>query len=850
MFNKNIYITGGLGYIGMELCKLYSGYSRYNKISVIDNKFYSSRVAQLKKWGINYFQADILNNNALASIIKKPDIVFHLAGITDVATTVEDKDKNNDDLVRKTGILGTKNIISFCNENTKLIFPSTHVIFEGLNKLTKDIDEEFTPLPNLEYSKGKLASEIDIQNSNIKYVILRLGSVFGNSFDSTRFNIMPNLFSKITSESGVIQLFSGGNQLKSLVSIKDVARAMMFVAENQKIENEIFNIVNENLTVKEVANLCKKINPNLTLKKTNNLIPNEGYSLSNKKIKNFGFEFLYSLEQSITEFVTDFSERQQIDSNEKIEIGSNNFVDHRGIISNYYFDDPINVIGYVESKKNTIRGNHYHPIQTQKCLLISGSYISITKDLMKPNSVEETKLIKAGELSIIPPFVAHTMVFLENSVFLNLVTGEREHENYGITHTIKYELVNKDLGNFLLNNYKLDCRVCGNRDLILYLSLGLSPLANNLLNKKNAEFQKFPLEVNFCNKCFNSQLSVVVPASEMFDNYLYLSSTTESFRKHFEELACKLKNDLKLNKSSLVVDIGSNDGIFLKPLKEFGINAIGVEPAKNIALIAENNALKTINSYFNKRTANKIKSEFGSVDLVTGFNVFAHGDNLFEIAQNIEKILKPDGKFIFEVQYLYDTIKELTFDNIYHEHCNYWTVLSLKAFFDKLQLKIYKIERINTHGGSIRVYTSMNVEEKIHPSVNKFLNKEVEAGLNKFTTYKNFGLSVEQVKIKSVIKINKLIAKKRKIIGYGAPAKATTILNYYGLTNLEIEFIVDENPLKQGKFIPGSNIKIIPIDFVDLSKFDYVLVLAWNFFEQIQTKLSTKFTKNQFIKLK
>ena len=160
--------------------------------------------------------------------------------------------------------------------------------------------------------------------------------------------------------------------------------------------------------------------------------------LSNSKIKNAGFVFKYNLKNSIKEMIDEWTITKKIESNEIIENGKDDFVDDRGIISNYYFDDSINMIGYVESKKETLRGNHYHPIQTQKCLLIKGSYISITKDLSNNNSVVETRLIKEGDLSTIPPYVAHTMVFLEDSVFLNLVNGEREHENYGITHTIPF----------------------------------------------------------------------------------------------------------------------------------------------------------------------------------------------------------------------------------------------------------------------------------------------------------------------------------------------------------------------------------------------------------------------------
>ena len=359
------------------------------------------------------------------------------------------------------GVEGTQNIINLSSKSAKIVFPSTHVIFEGLKKVEHNIDETYEPSPVLNYAKGKLQSENDLIKSNKNFVILRLGSLYGKSFDSTRLNIMPNLFAKISSFNGKITLYSGGKQLKSLVSINDVVRCMEFVGENKKINKEIFNCVNENLSVKDVADLCKKINKKTDVVITDDPIPNEGYTLTNKKIRSKGFKFLYNVEDSFREMISSWSDQSQILSNEIIESGADEFVDERGIISNYYVDDSINMIGYVESKKGSIRGNHYHPVQTQKCLLIKGKYISVTKDLLNPSSVVETRLIKDGDLSTIPPNVAHTMVFLEDSVFLNLVNGEREHENYGMTHTLKHELVDRKLGDLLIKSYKTDCRVCG-----------------------------------------------------------------------------------------------------------------------------------------------------------------------------------------------------------------------------------------------------------------------------------------------------------------------------------------------------------------------------------------------------
>ena len=846
---KKIIITGGLGYIGMELCKIFSGKSRQLDITVIDNNFSSSRVSQLKRWGIKFKQIDILDSKNLEKEIHNADVIYHLAGITDVATTKDDVNIEKEKKVYDVGVVGTQNIIKFSQKNVKIVFPSTHVIFEGLTKVEKEIKEDYEPMPILGYGKGKNESEKDLINSNKNFVILRLGSLYGNSLDSTRLNIMPNLFSKIAAFDGEITLYSGGDQLKSLVSVYDVARCMEFVGENKNINNEIFNCVNENLTVKDVAGICKKVNKNLIVISTDDPVPNKGYTLSNKKIKNEGFKFLYKIENSIEEMIHAWSDRNIITMNEDIKVGADNFEDARGIISNYYFDDSINMIGYVESKKGTMRGNHYHPIQTQKCLLIKGSYVSITKDLANKNSVVETRLINEGDLSTIPPYVAHTMVFLEDSVFLNLVNGEREHQNYGITHTIPHQLVDEKLLNNLLDSYITSCRVCGG-GFNHYLSLGLSPLANNLNDKKNARNDLYPLDLNFCNQCSNSQLSVVVPPEKMFDNYFYLSSTSQQFRDHFVDIANELKSDLKLKNSSLIVDIGSNDGIFLDPVKNLGINAIGIEPAKNVAKIANSKKLKTLPEYFSDKTVNKIIKTFGKADVVTAFNVFAHGDGLKDILKNTENLLKKNGEFIFEIQYLLRTLKDLTFDNIYHEHVNYWCLLAILNFFEDSKMKVYKVKEVDTHGGSLRVYTTKNKNKRMHKSVSQYVEIEKKNKLDKYSTYLKFAKEVEGTKRRSLEMINKIKMEEKQIIGYGAPAKATTILNYFGLSHEDLSFTVDDNLLKQNKFIPETGIQIKNIDDIKPNTYDYVLVLAWNFFEAIKKNNEKIFSQSKFIKLK
>lgn len=832
MNKQKIVITGGLGYIGFELCKLYSGETRYKNIVVIDREFFPSRVKQLRNWGFEFIQTSTTNQTQIEEIVKTADIVHHFSGITDVPRTTSEVSVEKEKEIFKVGIESTNNILNAISDKCKLIFPSTHVIFEGLTETKFDIDENEQPCPILSYAKVKYQNELDIINSNKNYVIFRLASVYGLSEDNTRLNIMPNLFSKMASQDLSLKLFAGGKQYKSLVSVVDVARAFKFAAESS-VSNQIFNLCNENLTVKQVAELCKKHKPDVNLIETDDKIPNLGYTLTNKKLINIGFKFLYNIDTSIKEMITAWSKQFKCSDLEYIINSGNDYIDSRGKITNYELTEPINLIGYIESKKGTVRANHYHPIQEQKCLLIKGKYISVIKDLSDPNSSVQTRIIKEGDIAVIQPNVAHTMVFLEDSIFLNLVRGDRDHENYGVTHTIPYKLVNDEFRNNLLNHYSTSCRSSDSNNLRPVLSLGLSPLANNLLNSKDDTDELYPLEITYCPDSHNCQLSYVVPANKMFDNYLYVSSTTKTFRDHFATAADKYIDLYKLNSESLVVDIGSNDGIALKPLKEKGIKVVGVEPAKNIADIANKHGINTINDYFTNSVCESIVKNYGYVDLVTASNVFAHADGLSDIVKNVFKMLKPDGTFIIEVQYLLDTIKDLTFDNIYHEHVNYWCVTSLDIFFKKLGLYIVDVEHINTHGGSIRVYVKQTGDD-IKESVLTYLKNEEDFGLKKYDTYVNFAKRVEEAKNNVISNIKMLKNQGYVLVGYGSPAKATTALNYFGITSNEIDYIIEDNNLKHNKFVPGVKIPIVSKDRLNEYKPDVIIVMAWNFIEEIK----------------
>ena len=600
---KKIVITGGLGYIGTELCKLYSGVSWHHEIIVIDNRFFSERVNQIRNWNMKFIQGDILDKNLIKKYCKDANVVHHLAGITDVPRTKNESSLLQDEKIKEVGEKGTQNILDVISNDCKIIFPSTHVVYEGINEVKINIKENEATRPVLSYSQSKSINENQLKKSGKNYVILRLGSVYGYSVDSMRIDIMPNLFSKIASQDGTLKLFAGGRQIKSLVPLIDVARCFKFMEEKKEINSETFNLTKDTLTVKEVAEICKKYNPKIILKETNDEVPNLGFSLDNKKLKDTGFKFLYNLDRNIKEMIHKWSKQDLIKELEHVKEGENLFVDERGVISNHELTEPINLIGMIESKKGTIRANHYHPQQEQKCLFTKGQIIEIFQDIINPNSPKITQVVNAGQLSVIKPNVAHTMVFTKDTTFLNLVRGERDHENYGITHTIKHIFVDEKEKNLLLKSYKFECRSCGNTNLKRVLSLGYQPLANNLINKKNDKCDLYPLELNYCKRCHNCQLSVAVDPKKMFSNYLYTSSTSKVFRNHFVEAAKKYSKDLKLNKKkSYIIDIGSNDGVALRPFLDLGFKKVlGIEPAKNLAKLANKNKIKTFNGFLEKK---------------------------------------------------------------------------------------------------------------------------------------------------------------------------------------------------------------------------------------------------------
>ena len=397
----------------------------------------------------------------------------------------------------------------------------------------------------------------------------------------------------------------------------------------------------------------------------------------------------------------------------------------------------------------------------------------------------------------------------------------------------------------MMYKLKKNCRLCSNDKFALVLDLGKQPPSNSFLTKnqlKNPE-KKFPLRLYICKRCYHLQLLDVVDKKHLFSNYHYLTSANKPIIKHFERYASDMhKKILKKKENPFVVEIGSNDGTLLKKITKPKIDVLGIEPAKNLVEISRRSKIKTQNNFFNIDTANKI-SKKRKADLVLANNVLGHIDNLHEFINGVSKLLKNDGVFVFEVPHALELIKKLEFDTIYHEHISYFSLIPLTKWFNKYNLEIFNVERKIVHGGTIRVFVSRKNNFKIMKSVDKIKSIEKNYGMNKLQTYRIFQKQIYDLKDVLNLKIKKLKKEKNIIFGYGAPAKGNVLLNFCKIDNKILEFISDTTVLKQGKYTPGTKIKIINPDNLPKKNKMIGLLLAWNYKNEI-IKNEMKFLKN------
>ncbi len=387
----------------------------------------------------------------------------------------------------------------------------------------------------------------------------------------------------------------------------------------------------------------------------------------------------------------------------------------------------------------------------------------------------------------------------------------------------------------------MSCRICQNKYLYKFCSLGVQPLANSFIRKKDLSKREraFPLDLCFCKKCGMVQLSDVVPAKLMFRNYLYIPSASKTRIEHFTELATTIKNKLNLTEKDLAVDIGSNDGSLLEVYMQLGVRILGVDPSVNLAKVAELKGITTVKDYFTRKTARKIVEKYGKAKAITATNVFAHVDDIHEFVKGIEILLSDDGAFVIEFPYVVDFIEQCEFDTVYHEHLSYLGVRALLKLFEDTSLEIFSIQRMELDGGSLRVFMrKKKAGNKLYPEVAKLVKLEVDKKLDTLLPYKEFAKKVMERKQKFNTLLSRLKKNKKKIVGYGAPAKGNTFLNYCKISARDIWYIVDSTPYKQGLYLPGTHIPIYHENKLFSDTPDYVIILAWNFADEIIKKNS------------
>ena len=380
------------------------------------------------------------------------------------------------------------------------------------------------------------------------------------------------------------------------------------------------------------------------------------------------------------------------------------------------------------------------------------------------------------------------------------------------------------------------CRVCKHENLHKFLELGPTPLANNFLKREqlNSPEPSFPLDLCFCNNCGLVQLSYVVPPEMMFSHYLWVSGTSYTVPVHFQQLANEATEIVNAGDDSLVVDIGSNDGTLLKGFKNLGLKVLGVEPATNIAKIARESGMETINSFFNESAALKIVSEKGRAKIITATNVVAHIDDLDNLLKGVKTLLEDDGTFVIEVPYLVDMIENNEFDTAYHEHLSYFAIKPLVKLFKIYDMEIFDVKRVPIHGGSIRVYVKrISAKLFVTDAVKNLLDIEEKNALHILDAYEKFAERIGTLRENLLSLLKELKMSGKRIIGYGAAAKGNTLLNYCKIDTTILDYIADKNPLKQGLYTPGTHIPVFGVEKIVEDKPDYILILAWNFADEI-----------------
>ena len=379
------------------------------------------------------------------------------------------------------------------------------------------------------------------------------------------------------------------------------------------------------------------------------------------------------------------------------------------------------------------------------------------------------------------------------------------------------------------------CRLCGRAALHLVVDLGTSPLSNAYLSAEDlAQPETFyPLAPRFCENCYLVQLPELVAPERIFTEYAYFSSYSDTWTEHARRYAAAMIEALELGRDHLVVEVASNDGYLLKNFHAAGIPVLGIEPARNVAALAEQSGIRTISRFFGVGLAEELARSGQRANLLIGNNVLAHVPDLHDFVGGLRTILAPGGVLTMEFPHLLQLLEHTQFDTIYHEHFSYLSLLTVDRLFRQHGLTIFDVEELATHGGSLRIHAAAEDERPRGPRVEQLEEREQEAGLTSLRPYQAFADRVQQTKLDFLRFLVEQRERGLRVAGYGAPAKANTLLNYCGVRPDLLEYTVDRSPHKQGRFLPGTRIPVHAPEHLAVTRPDWIVILPWNLRQEI-----------------
>jgi len=379
------------------------------------------------------------------------------------------------------------------------------------------------------------------------------------------------------------------------------------------------------------------------------------------------------------------------------------------------------------------------------------------------------------------------------------------------------------------------CIVCGFETVEQFLDLGRTALANKFLTRDELALAEptYPLRVGFCHTCSHVQLMDVVPPQAMFEDYLYVSSASDTLKSHLHDLSDMVADRYRLGPEDLVIDIGCNDGTLLSGFRRHGVRTLGVDPAVNLAELARESEIDRYVGFFASKSAQEIVQRWGQARVITATNTFPHIPQLQDFIAGLKSSLAPGGVFVIEAHYVIDLLEQGAFDTIYHEHVSYWALGPMVYLFDQAGMEVVHVERMPVHHGQLRVFVQRKGEGRADESVAGLLTLERSLGIDQFDTYLRFAHQTRKIKTDLNATLRELRGNGKKLAGYGAPAKGNTLLNFLEVGPEILSYIADRSPLKQGLYTPGLHIPVVSPDHLLTDQPDYVLLLAWNFPDEI-----------------